>query len=170
MIIRRASCHFRRAVLGALVLTLPRSSPTPGRFPQSSTIKQPYPIPYLQISCHLASNCTILQSTARQPGTLDPYPSSQQEPHVPPRPLLIQDPVPTLLASYRISLLQLHFGVAFAAEVLCGRSCDVGGGGVEVGTGGLEAWRGVGFARHCGGRCAKVVFWLVVEYAIRLLW
>lgn len=69
---------------------------------------------------------------------MTPCPSAQsREPSVPLRPLLVQHPVPTVLASYGVALLQLHLGVALAAAILCCGSRDVGGGGVEVGARGL---------------------------------
>ena len=62
--------------------------------------------------------------------------------------------MPALFTSDRVPLLQLHLGIALAAEVLRGWAGEVGGGGgrVEVGAGGLEGWGRVGFAGHdCGG-------------------
>ena len=54
------------------------------------------------------------------------------------RPLLIQDPVPTLLASNRVPLLQLNLGSTFSTNVLCEQDATVccAGAGWEVDVGG----------------------------------
>lgn len=76
--------------------------------------------------------------------------------HTPLRPLLIQHPVPTLLAPDRIPLLQLHFGIAVPAQVLrqggggAAVCAGAGGGGgrAEEGESGGLGGGGVGFAGH----------------------
>jgi hypothetical protein len=71
------------------------------------------------------------------------------------RPLLVQHSVSTLLATNRISLLQLHLARAVAAEILCCRAAVERGGEGATADWGVEGGRGgrgdVGFAGHGGG-------------------
>ena len=63
----------------------------------------------------------------------NPSVSTPQKFHIPLRPLFVKHPMPTLLAPYRVTLLQLDFRVAVATEVLRCRSClEIRAGGVVV--------------------------------------
>lgn len=92
-----------------------------------------------------ASNCTILPTVSSAPNKPFPPPSST---HSPLSPLLVQNPMPTVLAPNGITLLQLHLLVALPTEILRCRTSVVdggteGGAGSGTGGGGLAGASGV---------------------------